>query len=131
MGARYARACSPRRNASAGPLAAAVKRSSADLVSTCGNASTIGSDTPDTHPRMVPACLRGDVRGTDVIYGQLQYWPNCSRGLHSTHKGALAVIKVIKLAHVGLNAVDLSRQAEFYNDRWGLERIDEFRGEMF
>lgn len=41
------------------------------------------------------------------------------------------MIKVTKLAHVGLNAVDLSRQAEFYNDRWGLERIDEHSGEMF
>jgi catechol 2,3-dioxygenase-like lactoylglutathione lyase family enzyme len=41
------------------------------------------------------------------------------------------MIKVIKLAHVGLNAVDLSRQAEFYNDKWGLERIDEHGGEMF
>ena len=41
------------------------------------------------------------------------------------------MIKVIKLAHVGLNAVDLSGQAEFYNDRWGLERIDEYGGEMF
>jgi catechol-2,3-dioxygenase len=41
------------------------------------------------------------------------------------------MVKVIKLAHVGLNALDLSRQAEFYNDKWGLERIDEFAGEMF
>jgi catechol-2,3-dioxygenase len=41
------------------------------------------------------------------------------------------MVRVIKLAHVGLNAVDLSRQAEFYNDKWGLERIDEFGGEMF
>src|SRR4030088_1753670 len=41
------------------------------------------------------------------------------------------MVKVIKLAHVGLNAVDLSKQAEFYNDKWGLERIDEFGGEMF
>jgi catechol 2,3-dioxygenase-like lactoylglutathione lyase family enzyme len=41
------------------------------------------------------------------------------------------MVKVIKLAHVGLNAVDLSRQAEFYNDKWGLERIDQFGGEMF
>jgi catechol-2,3-dioxygenase len=41
------------------------------------------------------------------------------------------MIKVIKLAHVGLNAVDLSRQAEFYNDKWGLERIDEHGREMF
>jgi hypothetical protein len=28
------------------------------------------------------------------------------------------MINVIKLAHVGLNATDLSRQAEFYNDKW-------------
>jgi hypothetical protein len=41
------------------------------------------------------------------------------------------MIKVTKLAHVGLNAVDLSSQAEFDNDRWGLERIDEHGGEMF
>ena len=41
------------------------------------------------------------------------------------------MVKVIKLAHVGLNALDLSKQAEFYNDKWGLERIDEFGGEMF
>src|ERR1700730_4580286 len=42
-----------------------------------------------------------------------------------------SMVKVIKLAHVGLNALDLSKQAEFYNDKWGLERIDEFAGEMF
>jgi catechol 2,3-dioxygenase-like lactoylglutathione lyase family enzyme len=41
------------------------------------------------------------------------------------------VIKVIKLAHVGLNAADLSKQAEFYNDKWGLERIDEHDRELF
>jgi catechol 2,3-dioxygenase-like lactoylglutathione lyase family enzyme len=41
------------------------------------------------------------------------------------------MVKVIKLAHVGLNAVDLSKQAEFYNDKWGLERIDEFGRDMF
>src|ERR1700704_3514472 len=41
------------------------------------------------------------------------------------------MVKVIKLAHVGLNALDLSKQAEFYNDKWGLERIDEFGNEMF
>jgi catechol-2,3-dioxygenase len=41
------------------------------------------------------------------------------------------MVKVIKLAHVGLNAVDLSGQAEFYNDKWGLERIDEYGREMF
>jgi catechol-2,3-dioxygenase len=41
------------------------------------------------------------------------------------------MVKVIKLAHVGLSAVDLSKQAEFYNDKWGLERIDEHGREMF
>src|ERR1700737_5075713 len=41
------------------------------------------------------------------------------------------MVKVIKLAHVGLNALDLSKQAEFYNDKWGLERIDESGREMF
>jgi catechol-2,3-dioxygenase len=41
------------------------------------------------------------------------------------------MVKVVKLAHVGLNAVNLSTQAEFYNDRWGLERIDEHGREMF
>src|SRR5713101_9057931 len=42
-----------------------------------------------------------------------------------------SMVKVIKLAHVGLNALNLSQQAEFYNDKWGLERIDEFGREMF
>jgi catechol 2,3-dioxygenase-like lactoylglutathione lyase family enzyme len=41
------------------------------------------------------------------------------------------MVRVIKLAHVGLNAVDLSKQAEFYNDKWGLQRVDEFGGDMF
>jgi catechol-2,3-dioxygenase len=41
------------------------------------------------------------------------------------------VVKVVKLAHVGLSAVDLSKQAEFYNDKWGLERIDEHGRDMF
>ena len=41
------------------------------------------------------------------------------------------MVQVTKLAHVGLRAKDLSRQAEFYNDRWGLERIDEHGGELF
>src|SRR5712691_5554962 len=41
------------------------------------------------------------------------------------------MVRVIKLAHVGLNALDLSTQAEFYNDKWGLERIDEFGDELF
>ena len=41
------------------------------------------------------------------------------------------MVNVIKLAHVGLNAVDLSKQAEFYNDKWGLQPVDEFGREMF
>jgi len=41
------------------------------------------------------------------------------------------MVNVIKLAHVGFRAKDLSHQAEFYNDRWGLERIDEHGGELF
>jgi catechol-2,3-dioxygenase len=41
------------------------------------------------------------------------------------------MVRVVKLAHVGLNAVDLSSQAEFYNDKWGLEPIDEFGRELF
>lgn len=41
------------------------------------------------------------------------------------------MVKVVKLAHVGLNAVDLSKQAEFYNDKWGLQPVDEFGKEMF
>ena len=41
------------------------------------------------------------------------------------------MVQVIRLAHVGLQARSLSTQAEFYNDRWGLERVDEFGREMF
>ena len=41
------------------------------------------------------------------------------------------MVHVTRLAHVGLQAQSLSNQAEFYNDRWGLERVDEFGGEMF
>jgi catechol 2,3-dioxygenase-like lactoylglutathione lyase family enzyme len=41
------------------------------------------------------------------------------------------MVTVTKLAHVGFRAQSLSSQAEFYNDRWGLERIDEHDGEMF
>ncbi len=41
------------------------------------------------------------------------------------------MVHVTRLAHVGLQATSLSDQAEFYNDRWGLERVDEFGGEMF
>src|ERR1700680_394708 len=33
-------------------------------------------------------------------------------------------IKVARLAHVGLRVQNLSNQAEFYTDRWGLEPID-------
>jgi catechol-2,3-dioxygenase len=41
------------------------------------------------------------------------------------------MVQVTRLAHVGLQAKSLSTQAEFYNDRWGLERVDEFGREMF
>jgi catechol-2,3-dioxygenase len=41
------------------------------------------------------------------------------------------MVHVTKLAHVGLSAIDLSKQAEFYNDRWGLEPVDEHGGEIF
>lgn len=41
------------------------------------------------------------------------------------------MVTVTKLAHVGFRAQNLSNQAEFYNDRWGLERVDEHAGEMF
>jgi catechol 2,3-dioxygenase-like lactoylglutathione lyase family enzyme len=41
------------------------------------------------------------------------------------------MVQVTKLAHVGFRARNLSSQAEFYNDRWGLERIDEHADEMF
>ena len=41
------------------------------------------------------------------------------------------MVHVTRLAHVGLQAQSLSTQAEFYNDRWGLERVDEFGREMF
>jgi len=41
------------------------------------------------------------------------------------------MVQVTKLAHVGFRAKNLSNQAEFYNDRWGLEPIDEHDGEMF
>lgn len=41
------------------------------------------------------------------------------------------MVHVTRLAHVGLQAHSLSTQAEFYNDRWGLERVDEFGREMF
>jgi len=35
------------------------------------------------------------------------------------------MVQVTRLAHVGLHAKTLSDQAAFYNDRWGLERVDE------
>ena len=41
------------------------------------------------------------------------------------------MVRVIKLAHVGLHARDLSTQAEFYNDKWCLERVDEFGVDMY
>jgi catechol-2,3-dioxygenase len=40
-------------------------------------------------------------------------------------------IKVARLAHVSLHTQDLSKQAEFYTDRWGLEPIDQFGGDVF
>ena len=40
-------------------------------------------------------------------------------------------IKVARLAHVGLRARDLSSQAAFYTDRWGLEPIDEHGKDVF
>jgi catechol-2,3-dioxygenase len=42
-----------------------------------------------------------------------------------------AGIKVARLSHVGLRANDLSKQAEFYTARWGLEPIDEAQQQMF
>lgn len=42
-----------------------------------------------------------------------------------------AGIKVARLAHVGLSARDLSKQAEFYTDRWGLDAIDEHGPDVF
>jgi len=41
------------------------------------------------------------------------------------------MIQAVRLSHVGLHARDLSKQAEFYNDRWGLDRIEEHKREMF
>ena len=38
------------------------------------------------------------------------------------------MVTVTKLAHVGLRAKNLSNQAEFYNDRWGLEPVDAHGG---
>src|SRR5947209_9098622 len=43
----------------------------------------------------------------------------------------IRMLQVKKLAHVGFRAQNLGTQAEFYNDRWGLDRIDEHSGEMF
>jgi catechol-2,3-dioxygenase len=40
-------------------------------------------------------------------------------------------IKVARLSHVALAANDLSKQADFYTSRWGLERIDEGKDELF
>jgi catechol-2,3-dioxygenase len=40
-------------------------------------------------------------------------------------------IKVARLAHVGLHAKDVSKQAEFYTARWGLEPIDEHGREVY
>src|SRR5262249_16206799 len=38
------------------------------------------------------------------------------------------MVAVTRLAHVGFRAQNLSAQAEFYNDRWGLDRVDEHGG---
>ena len=40
-------------------------------------------------------------------------------------------IKVARLAHIGLRAQDLGKQAEFYTDRWGLEPIHDAGNEVF
>ncbi|HEY8694266.1 MAG TPA: VOC family protein [Chloroflexota bacterium] len=39
--------------------------------------------------------------------------------------------EVTKLAHVALGALDMNKQAEFYVERWGLDRIDEHGGQLF
>jgi catechol-2,3-dioxygenase len=41
------------------------------------------------------------------------------------------VIKVTRLAHVGLHARDLSKQAEFYTDKWGLDPTEQSPRELF
>jgi catechol-2,3-dioxygenase len=41
------------------------------------------------------------------------------------------MVRVAQLASVSLHTSGLSKQAEFYNDRWGLEPIDEHSGEIF
>jgi catechol 2,3-dioxygenase-like lactoylglutathione lyase family enzyme len=38
---------------------------------------------------------------------------------------------VTKLAHVALGAEDLDKQAEFYIDRWGMDRIDQHGQQLF
>src|SRR4051812_5417344 len=40
-------------------------------------------------------------------------------------------VGITRLAHVSLRAQDLSKQAEFYTDRWGLEPITDAGGELF
>lgn len=40
-------------------------------------------------------------------------------------------LSVTKLSHVALKVNDLSTQAEFYIDRWGLDRIDEHGKDLF
>ncbi len=42
-----------------------------------------------------------------------------------------AGITITRLSHVGLRANDLSKQAEFYTARWGLEPIDEGSQDLF
>jgi catechol 2,3-dioxygenase-like lactoylglutathione lyase family enzyme len=41
------------------------------------------------------------------------------------------MIQVVKLAHVGFGARNLSLQAEFYTDKWGLQPIEEHGSELF
>src|SRR5215472_12702014 len=40
-------------------------------------------------------------------------------------------IKVARLSHVALKASDLSKQAEFYTARWGLDAIDESGSDVY
>jgi catechol-2,3-dioxygenase len=40
-------------------------------------------------------------------------------------------LAVTKLSHVALKVNDLSKQAEFYIDRWGLDKIDEHGKDLF
>jgi catechol-2,3-dioxygenase len=40
-------------------------------------------------------------------------------------------VNVKRLSHVGLTATSVDKQAEFYTDRWGLDRIDEADGTLY